>query len=293
MKQYHRLLKYVLAHGDLRDNRTNTQTLSCFGYQMRFNLQNGFPLLTTKEIYWKSVVHELLWFIRGDTNIQYLKDNGVHIWDEGTVDEKIAQSLRDDGCEVQVGDVNEMYGHHGRIWLTPNCSTIDQLSNVIKSLTERPYSRRHIINTWNPVQLPNESKTIAENLLELNPPLAPCHGLVIQFYVSKGQLSCHIYQRSADVFLGVPFNIASYALLTEMIAHVCGYDVGSLIISFGDIHIYTNHLDQVEKQLNREPLDLPTLYLSHGVDDINSFTYDDILLSDYNPYSKIQADVSV
>lgn len=269
MKQYHDLLRHILDHGTQKTDRTGTGTISVFGYQMRFNLQDGFPLLTTKKVHTKSIIHELLWFIKGDTNIKYLKDNGVSIWDEWA-DEN--------------GDLGPVYGKQWRSWAAPNTSdgpdqTIDQLTDVLNQLKRNPDSRRMIISAWNPADVPNMA-------------LPPCH-LLMQFYVADGKLSCQLYQRSADVFLGVPFNIASYALLTMMIAQECGYEAHEFIWTGGDTHLYLNHLEQVETQLAREPRPLPTMRLNPDVRSVFDFTYDDFTLENYNPYPAIKAPVAV
>ena len=264
MKQYLDLLQRVLDEGVRKSDRTGTGTISVFGHQMRFNLQDGFPCLTTKKLHLKSIIHELLWFLAGDTNIKYLNDNGVRIWDEWA-DEN--------------GDLGHVYGYQWRSWKTPDGQTIDQISNLVKSLKENPDSRRHIVSAWNVADIDNMA-------------LPPCHAL-FQFYVAEGKLSCQLYQRSADLFLGVPFNIASYALLTMMLAHVCGYQYGEFIHTFGDAHIYLNHLEQVHTQLERTPRPLPKMKINPNVKDIFSFKYEDFELVDYNPYPHIKAEVSV
>ncbi|MBO7132752.1 MAG: thymidylate synthase, partial [Bacteroidales bacterium] len=244
MKQYLDLLQRVLDEGVRKSDRTGTGTISVFGHQMRFNLQDGFPCLTTKKLHLKSIIHELLWFLAGDTNIKYLNDNGVRIWDEWA-DEN--------------GDLGHVYGYQWRSWKTPDGQTIDQISNLVKSLKENPDSRRHIVSAWNVADIDNMA-------------LPPCHAL-FQFYVADGKLSCQLYQRSADLFLGVPFNIASYALLTMMLAQVCGYQYGEFIHTFGDAHIYLNHLEQVHTQLERTPRPLPRMKINPNVKDIFSFKY--------------------
>ena len=264
MKQYLDLLQRVLDEGVRKSDRTGTGTISVFGHQMRFNLQDGFPCLTTKKLHLKSIIHELLWFLAGDTNIKYLNDNGVRIWDEWA-DEN--------------GDLGHVYGYQWRSWKTPDGQTIDQISNLVKSLKENPDSRRHIVSAWNVADIDNMA-------------LPPCHAL-FQFYVANGKLSCQLYQRSADLFLGVPFNIASYALLTMMLAQVCGYQYGEFIHTFGDAHIYLNHLEQVHTQLERTPRPLPKMKINPNVKDIFSFKYEDFELVDYNPYPHIKAEVSV
>lgn len=264
MKQYLDLLQRVLDEGVRKSDRTGTGTISVFGHQIRFNLQDGFPCLTTKKLHLKSIIHELLWFLAGDTNIKYLNDNGVRIWDEWA-DEN--------------GDLGHVYGYQWRSWKTPDGQTIDQISNLVKSLKENPDSRRHIVSAWNVADIDNMA-------------LPPCHAL-FQFYVADGKLSCQLYQRSADLFLGVPFNIASYALLTMMLAQVCGYQYGEFIHTFGDAHIYLNHLEQVHTQLERTPRPLPKMKINPDVKDIFSFKYEDFELVDYNPYPHIKAEVSV
>ncbi len=264
MKQYLDLLQRVLDEGVRKSDRTGTGTISVFGHQMRFNLQDGFPCLTTKKLHLKSIIHELLWFLAGDTNIKYLNDNGVRIWDEWA-DEN--------------GDLGHVYGYQWRSWKTPDGQTIDQISNLVKSLKANPDSRRHIVSAWNVADIDNMA-------------LPPCHAL-FQFYVAEGKLSCQLYQRSADLFLGVPFNIASYALLTMMLAQVCGYQYGEFIHTFGDAHIYLNHLEQVHTQLERTPRPLPKMKINPNVKDIFSFKYEDFELVDYNPYPHIKAEVSV
>jgi thymidylate synthase len=264
MQQYHDLLRHILDNGTRKTDRTGTGTISVFGYQMRFNLQNGFPLLTTKKVHTKSIIHELLWFIKGDTNIKYLKDNGVSIWDEWA-DEN--------------GDLGPVYGKQWRSWAAPDGRVIDQLQDVLKQLKNSPDSRRMIISAWNPADVPNMA-------------LPPCH-LLMQFYVADGKLSCQLYQRSADVFLGVPFNIASYALFTMMIAQECGFTAHEFIWTGGDTHLYLNHLEQVETQLAREPRPLPTMRLNPDVKSVFDFTYADFTLENYNPYPAIKAPVAV
>lgn len=264
MEQYLNLCKYVLENGVKKDDRTGTGTISTFGYQMRFNLEEGFPLVTTKKIHMKSVIHELLWFIKGDTNVKYLQENGVRIWNEWA-DEN--------------GDLGPIYGHQWRSWKGANGKTIDQLSEVIEQIKTNPNSRRLLISAWNVSDLEDMA-------------LAPCHTM-FQFYVSEGKLSCQLYQRSADVFLGVPFNIASYALLTQMIAQCCGLKVGEFIHTFGDVHIYLNHIEQVELQLTRAPRELPVMKLNPDVKNIFDFKYEDFQLENYNPHPAIKGVVSV
>jgi len=274
MKQYLDLLQHIKEKGVKKEDRTGTGTISVFGYQMRFNLQQGFPLVTTKKLHLRSIIHELIWFINGETNIKYLKENGVTIWDEW------ADSR---------GNLGPIYGHQWRNW---NSDGIDQLQDVIYSLKNNPSSRRMIVTAWNPNIIPDSSKSFSDNVKNGKAALPPCHAF-FQFYVSDNKLSCQMYQRSADVFLGVPFNIASYALLTHMIAQVCEYDVGDFIHSFGDTHIYLNHLEQVDLQLTREPMKLPKLKLNPHVKKIEDFKYDDIEILDYNSHPSIKGKISV
>ena len=264
MKQYLDLLRHIRENGTMKSDRTGTGTQSVFGYQMRFDLSEGFPLLTTKKVHLKSIIHELLWFIAGDTNIKYLKDHGVSIWDEWA-DEN--------------GDLGPVYGHQWRSWPTPDGGTIDQLANVVNTIKNNPDSRRMIVSAWNVAEVEKMA-------------LPPCHSL-FQFYVADGKLSCQLYQRSADVFLGVPFNIASYALLTMMIAQVCGLQPGEFVHTTGDTHIYVNHFEQVATQLSREPRALPKMKINPEVKDIFSFKYEDFELVDYDPYPRIPAPVAV
>ncbi|MDR6563175.1 MULTISPECIES: thymidylate synthase [unclassified Arcicella] len=264
MQQYHTLLKHILENGAEKTDRTGTGTTSIFGYQMRFNLQEGFPLVTTKKVHLKSIIHELLWFINGDTNIKYLKDNGVGIWDEWANEN---------------GDLGPVYGKQWRSWTAPNGKVIDQLKEVINTLKKSPDSRRIIVSAWNVGELSEMA-------------LMPCHAL-FQFYVADNKLSCQLYQRSADVFLGVPFNIASYALLTMMIAQVCDLEVGDFIWTGGDTHIYSNHYEQVATQLAREPRALPTMKINPAVKSIFDFKFEDFTLENYHPYPGIKAPVAV
>ena len=264
MQQYQTLLKHILDTGTQKTDRTGTGTTSVFGYQMRFNLNEGFPLVTTKKVHIKSIIHELLWFINGDTNTKYLKDNGVGIWDEWA---------------DKNGDLGPVYGKQWRSWATPNGQVIDQLKEVIETLKKSPDSRRIIVSAWNVGELSQMA-------------LMPCHAL-FQFYVADNKLSCQLYQRSADVFLGVPFNIASYALLTMMIAQVCDLELGDFIWTGGDTHIYSNHYEQVTTQLAREPKALPTMKINPKVKDIFSFKYEDFILENYEPYPGIKAPVAV
>ena len=264
MRQYLDLVKHVLDNGNSKEDRTGTGTLSTFGYQMRFDLSEGFPLLTTKKLHLRSIIHELLWFLKGDTNISYLKENNVRIWDEWA-DEN--------------GDLGPVYGYQWRSWPTPDGKHIDQISDLIKRLKSNPDSRRHIVSAWN-----------VSNVEDMA--LPPCHCL-FQFYVAEGKLSCQLYQMSADTFLGVPFNIASYALLTMMIAQVCGYEPGDFIHTFGDVHIYSNHFDQVQLQLEREPRHLPTMKINPEVNSIFDFKYEDFELLNYEPHPHIKGAVAV
>ncbi|WP_228237098.1 thymidylate synthase [Allomuricauda sp. M10] len=274
MKQYHDLLKHVLEHGNQKGDRTGTGTLSVFGYQMRFDLSEGFPMVTTKKLHLKSIIYELLWFLKGDTNIEYLQENGVRIWNEWA-DEN--------------GDLGPVYGHQWRNW---NSEEIDQIQEVVDTLKNNPNSRRMLVSAWNPSVLPDTSVSFAENVANGKAALPPCHAF-FQFYVADGKLSCQLYQRSADIFLGVPFNIASYALFTMMMAQVCGYQPGEFIHTFGDAHIYNNHLEQVELQLSRDPRPLPTMKINPEVKDIFTFTFDDFELLNYDPHPHIKGVVAV
>ena len=275
MRQYLDLLQHILDDGFQKGDRTGTGTISVFGHQMRFHLEDGFPLLTTKKVHLRSIIHELLWIVNGDTNIKYLHDNKVSIWDEW------ADSN---------GELGPIYGAQWRNW---NNEGIDQIADVINSLKNNPNSRRHIVTAWNPSVLPDESsKDFAANVANGKAALPPCHAF-FQFYVVDNKLSCQLYQRSADVFLGVPFNIASYSLLTMMIAQVCGLGLGDFVHTFGDVHIYNNHIDQVKLQLSREPRELPTMKLNPDVKSIFDFKYEDFKLENYNPYDAIKADVSI
>ena len=275
MKQYLDLLQHILDNGFQKGDRTGTGTKSVFGYQMRFNLEEGFPLLTTKKVHLRSIIHELLWLIKGDTNIKYLHDNKVSIWDE---------------CADANGDLGPIYGAQWRNW---NNEGIDQIAELIESIKNNPNSRRHIVTAWNPSVLPDEkSKDFAKNVANGKAALPPCHAF-FQFYVADNKLSCQLYQRSADVFLGVPFNIASYSLLTMMIAQVCGLGLGDFVHTFGDVHIYNNHIEQVKLQLSREPRHLPTMKLNPEIKSIFDFKYEDFKLEDYNPHDAIKAEVSI
>lgn len=264
MQQYHDLLRHILDHGTFKSDRTGTGTTSVFGYQMRFNLADGFPLVTTKKVHMRSIIHELLWFLKGETNIRYLKENGVSIWDEWADAD---------------GELGPVYGKQWRSWEGANGVVIDQVRDVIAQIKKNPDSRRLIVSAWNVADLPRMA-------------LMPCHTL-FQFYVADGKLSCQLYQRSADVFLGVPFNIASYALLTLMVAQVCDLKPGDFVHSFGDVHLYSNHIEQAKLQLTRTPYPLPTMRLNPDVRDIFSFTYDDFTLEHYQSHPPIKAPVAV
>ncbi len=264
MRAYLDFARHILENGHLKQDRTGTGTLSVFGYQMRFNLADGFPLLTTKKLHIKSIIYELLWFLKGDTNIRYLKEHGVRIWDEWA---------------DETGDLGPVYGHQWRSWPDGDGGQIDQISQLIEGLKNNPNSRRHIVSAWNVADV----SQIA---------LPPCHCL-FQFYVNEGKLSCQLYQRSADVFLGVPFNIASYALLTHMVAQVCGFEVGDFVHSFGDAHIYLNHREQVQQQLERAPYPPPQLHINSDVTDIFSFDYDDFEIINYRAHPHIKGQVAV
>ena len=274
METYLDLLRRILNEGIKKGDRTGTGTLSIFGHQMRFPLNNGFPAVTTKRVHWPSVIHELLWFISGETNIEYLKKNKIRIWNEWA-DEN--------------GDLGPVYGHQWRNW---NSDNIDQLKEVIETLKTNPNSRRMLISAWNPSVLPDTSVSFSENVANGKAALPPCHAF-FQFYVSDGKLSCQLYQRSADIFLGVPFNIASYALFTMMMAQVCGYEVGEFIHTFGDAHIYSNHYSQLELQLSREVRPLPTMKINPDVKNIFDFTFEDFELVNYNPHPHIKGIVAV
>ncbi len=264
MRQYLDLIELIIQNGTRKEDRTGTGTLSVFGYQMRFDLTEGFPLVTTKKVHLKSIIHELLWFLKGETNIKYLKDNGVSIWDEWA-DEN--------------GNLGPVYGSQWRCWPTPDGGHIDQITQVINQIKNNPDSRRLIVSAWNVAEI-NQMK------------LPPCHAF-FQFYVAEGKLSCQLYQRSADVFLGVPFNIASYALLTLMVAQVCGLQAGEFIWTGGDTHLYLNHLEQAQLQLSREPRPLPQMHINPAITSIFDFTYDDFKLENYNPHPAIKAPVAV
>ena len=274
MKQYHDLVKHVLAEGNQKGDRTGTGTKSVFGYQMRFNLSEGFPMVTTKKLHLKSIIYELLWFLKGDTNIKYLTENGVRIWNDWA-DEN--------------GDLGPVYGHQWRNW---NDDEIDQIKDVVKTLKNNPNSRRMMVSAWNPSVMPDTSKTFSNNVANGKAALPPCHAF-FQFYVADGKLSCQLYQRSADIFLGVPFNIASYALFTMMMAQVCGYLPGEFIHTFGDAHIYNNHVEQLELQLSRDIRPLPKMVLNPEIKDIFDFDFEDFTLVDYNPHPHIKGAVAV
>lgn len=264
MEQYHKLLQHILDHGVSKEDRTGTGTISVFGYQMRFDLAQGFPLVTTKKLHLRSIIHELLWFLKGDTNIQYLKDNGVSIWDEWADAE---------------GNLGPVYGHQWRSWTGADGQTYDQIKDVLHQLKTNPDSRRMIVNAWNVADLPKMA-------------LSPCHAL-FQFYVANGKLSCQLYQRSADTFLGVPFNIASYALLTLMMAQVSGLEPGEFIHTFGDVHLYSNHLEQARLQLTREPFPLPMLRLNPEIKNLFDFRFEDISIENYQSHPHIKAPVAI
>ena len=274
MKQYLDLVKHVLENGNEKSDRTGTGTKSVFGHQMRFDLSEGFPMVTTKKLHLKSIIYELLWFLKGDTNIKYLQENGVRIWDEW------ADSN---------GDLGPVYGHQWRNW---NDNEIDQIVSVINSLKDNPNSRRMLVTAWNPGVLPDTKKSFEENVQNGKAALPPCHAF-FQFYVHNQKLSCQLYQRSADIFLGVPFNIASYALLTEMIAHVCNLKCGEFVHTFGDAHIYNNHIEQVQLQLKREPKPLPKLKFKRKVDNIFDFKFNDFEILNYDPHPHIKGKVAV
>jgi thymidylate synthase len=264
MKQYHQLLQHILSHGVDKGDRTGTGTRSVFGHQMRFDLAAGFPLVTTKKLHWKSIAHELIWFLQGDTNVKYLQEHGVSIWDEWADPN---------------GDLGPVYGKQWRSWEAADGQVIDQMAWVVNEIKRNPDSRRLIVSAWNVAELPQMA-------------LMPCHAL-FQFYVANGKLSCQLYQRSADVFLGVPFNIASYALLTMMIAHVTNLELGEFVHTLGDAHLYRNHLEQAKLQLEREPRSLPRVTINPGVTDLFAFRFEDLLLEDYDPHPRIKAPIAV
>jgi thymidylate synthase len=277
MQAYLHLLQKILDEGTRKSDRTGTGTISLFGHQMRFDLAAGFPAVTTKKLHFKSIIHELLWFLSGDTNIRYLQDNGVSIWD---------------GWATEAGELGPVYGAQWRNWIAPDGRRIDQISQLLQDLSERPDSRRHIVSAWNPALLPDEGRSPRENAAMGLQALPPCHTM-FQFHVADGRLSCQLYQRSADVFLGVPFNIASYALLTMMVAQVTGYEPGDFVHTFGDVHIYLNHLEQVETQLRRQPYPLPRMKLNPEVKDLFGFRYADFELVDYRCHPAIRAPIAI
>jgi len=274
MQQYLDLIRHIQAEGVEKTDRTDTGTKSVFGYQMRFDLAQGFPMVTTKKLHLKSIIHELLWFLKGDTNIQYLQENGVRIWNEWA-DEK--------------GNLGPVYGYQWRNW---NGEEIDQIKDIIHTLKTSPDSRRMLVSAWNPSVLPDTTKSFSENVANNKVALPPCHAF-FQFYVANRKLSCQLYQRSADVFLGVPFNIASYALLTLLMAQVCGLEAGDFVHTFGDAHIYSNHKEQIELQLSRTPKTLPTMKINPDIKDLFAFTFEDFELIDYDPYPLIKGAVAV
>lgn len=274
MKQYIDLVNHVLDNGFKKNDRTGTGTISVFGYQMRFDLNEGFPMVTTKKLHLKSIIYELLWFLKGDTNINYLAENGVRIWNEWANEN---------------GDLGPVYGHQWRNW---NDDEIDQIKDIIKTLKTNPDSRRMLVSAWNPSVLPDTSKSFSENVANGKAALPPCHAF-FQFYVADGKLSCQLYQRSADVFLGVPFNIASYALFTMMMAQVCDLGYGEFVHTFGDAHIYSNHLEQLKLQTSRTPKPLPKMIINPEVKDIFNFKYEDFTLVDYDPHPHIKGKVAI
>lgn len=277
MKQYLDLMRHVLESGHKKTDRTGTGTISVFGYQMRFDLQQGFPLVTTKKCHLKSIIHELLWFLKGETNISYLQQNGVSIWNEWATEE---------------GELGPVYGAQWRSWQSADGNVIDQISQVIADIKRTPDSRRLIVSAWNPAVLPDTRFSPSENAAAGKQALPPCHTL-FQFYVNDGKLSCQLYQRSADIFLGVPFNIASYALLTMMVAQVCDLQPGDFVHTFGDAHLYLNHLEQVELQLSRQPYPLPVMHINPEVKDIFAFCFDDFSLKDYQSHPPIKAPIAI
>jgi len=277
MQTYLELLQHILDKGSRKSDRTGTGTISHFGYQLRFDLAEGFPAVTTKKLHLKSIIHELLWFLDGDTNIRYLKENGVRIWDEWATDD---------------GDLGPVYGAQWRNWLAPDGRRIDQITQLLNDLRTKPDSRRHIVSAWNPALLPDESRSPRDNAAMGLQALPPCHTM-FQFHVADGKLSCQLYQRSADVFLGVPFNIASYSLLTMMIAQVVGLEPGDFVHTFGDVHIYLNHLEQVETQLSRKPFPLPEMKINPERRDLFEFRYEDFELAGYQCHPSISAPIAV
>lgn len=296
MQQYLDLVKKILDEGARKADRTGTGTTSIFGYQMRFDLQKGFPLLTTKKVYTRGIIHELLWFLKGDTNIKYLVDNNVHIWDDwpykeykqsseyqGETIEEFAEKIKNADADSEFvkkwGELGPVYGYQWRHWPTYDGGEVDQITQLVDQIKNNPTSRRLLLSSWNAAMVEDMA-------------LPPCHTL-FQFYVSEGKLSCQLYQRSADLFLGVPFNIASYALLTHMLAQVCGLQPGEFVHTFGDVHIYNNHVDQCKLQISREPRQLPTLELNPNITNIFDFTIDDIKILNYDPHPAIKGEVSV
>ena len=277
MQPYLDLMRHVLEHGTTKGDRTGTGTRSIFGYQMRFDLAAGFPLVTTKRLHLKSIIHELLWFLRGDTNVAYLRENGVSIWNEWA---------------TEAGDLGPVYGYQWRSWPAPDGRRIDQLAEALEMIRTTPNSRRILVSAWNPADLPDESIGPQANVANGKMALAACHAF-FQFYVADGRLSCQLYQRSADIFLGVPFNIASYALLTLMVAQVTGLEPGDFVHTFGDAHLYSNHFEQAREQLARTPYPLPTMRLNPAVTDLFAFTYDDFTLEEYHHHPHIKAPVAV
>ena len=277
MKEYLQLMRHVRDNGVKKEDRTGTGTLSVFGYQMRFDLEQGFPLVTTKKCHLKSIIHELLWFLKGETNISYLKENGVSIWDEWATDD---------------GELGPVYGHQWRSWDAGDGTTVDQIAEVVEQIKTNPDSRRLIVSAWNPSVLPDTRYSPKENAVMGKQALPPCHTM-FQFYVLDGKLSCQLYQRSGDIFLGVPFNIASYALLTMMVAQVCDLKPGDFIHTLGDAHLYSNHLEQVETQLSREPFARPVMKINQAVKDIFGFTFEDFTLEGYQSHPHIKAPVAI
>jgi len=277
MQQYLQLLDTILSTGNLKSDRTGSGTQSIFGYQMRFDLNQGFPLVTTKKVYLKAIIYELLWFLNGDTNIRYLQKRGVKIWD-AWADEN--------------GDLGAVYGAQWRSWLAPDGTQIDQLSQLLRQLRETPNSRRMLVSAWNVADLPDETISPQANVFQGKMALAACHTL-FQFYVTDGKLSCQLYQRSCDSFLGLPFNIASYALLTQMIAQQTGLELGEFIWTGGDVHIYSNHVEQVKLQLQRQPRTLPSMLINNKADSLFNYQYEDFNLINYNPYPAIKAPISI
>ncbi len=277
MQQYLQLMRHVLDNGTKKDDRTGTGTYSVFGYQMRFNLAEGFPLVTTKKCHLRSIIHELLWFLKGETNIKYLQDNNVKIWDEWATD---------------TGELGPVYGQQWRSWQGQDGQVIDQISQLIEQIKTNPDSRRLIVSAWNPAVLPDTQFSPKQNAAQGKQALPPCHTM-FQFYVLEGKLSCQLYQRSGDIFLGVPFNIASYALLTMMIAQVCNLQLGDFIHTLGDAHLYTNHIEQAKLQLSRQPFPLPQMEINPDVDDIFGFSIDDFSLVNYQAHPHIKGAVAI